>query len=372
MYNNNTLVHESLPQGSTSRSFANVPPEIRLEIYRQCSAFTLLVLSATSASLRAELLQNPHIYQQAAGYKFRSSTHRRAWWWDPKLPHTSELSIRHVKKLTCTSELELLKKLFKKVPLTGWPSPFIHQSKHTTSCPNVFPLSTSHHQQSSHLQSLHYKTPLESKDQPTQRNILPQPGSPSSAMSSQDPYEVPPQTSESTIYCVPAEIRLEIYRQCSAFTLLVLTATAKFFRVEILGNTAIVRRSPGFAAQPHDWWSNNVDAQLGEWRFSMRNIERLTSDSERNLLQSFFKWHLKVNSPAPELERLQYRLLVDRCYGCCVGCLRVVEIHIFMRYNMWWGRRWSEYCPAQNCAPVWVFPLASMQYATWLPADINL
>ncbi|RPA80959.1 hypothetical protein BJ508DRAFT_362190 [Ascobolus immersus RN42] len=48
--------------------FTQLPLELQLNIYDHCSAFTLLQLSRTTRSLRAEILRNPSVYTSSDGY----------------------------------------------------------------------------------------------------------------------------------------------------------------------------------------------------------------------------------------------------------------------------------------------------------------
>ncbi|RPA84446.1 hypothetical protein BJ508DRAFT_38407 [Ascobolus immersus RN42] len=45
-----------------------LPPELRLEIYSHCTAFTLLLLSQTCTALRAEINSVPDILLRSYGY----------------------------------------------------------------------------------------------------------------------------------------------------------------------------------------------------------------------------------------------------------------------------------------------------------------
>ncbi|RPA78792.1 hypothetical protein BJ508DRAFT_416382 [Ascobolus immersus RN42] len=51
------------------RTLLTLPYELRLEIYRYFSAFSLLILNATSRQLRSEIRACPFILQQSFGYR---------------------------------------------------------------------------------------------------------------------------------------------------------------------------------------------------------------------------------------------------------------------------------------------------------------
>ncbi|RPA78372.1 hypothetical protein BJ508DRAFT_329314 [Ascobolus immersus RN42] len=55
------------PSHQTFRLF-DLPPELRLDIYRQCSAFTLLQLSHSHPHFRTEINANPSVYKTAFGF----------------------------------------------------------------------------------------------------------------------------------------------------------------------------------------------------------------------------------------------------------------------------------------------------------------
>ncbi|RPA78787.1 hypothetical protein BJ508DRAFT_416378 [Ascobolus immersus RN42] len=88
---------------SQSRSLLELPTEIRLEIYRQCSAFTLLVLSASARSFRTEIHDHPSIYKHAYGYNPGKTD---TFW--PNLTPEPTFAIRNIKCLLHASEMFLL------------------------------------------------------------------------------------------------------------------------------------------------------------------------------------------------------------------------------------------------------------------------
>ncbi|RPA87075.1 hypothetical protein BJ508DRAFT_95717 [Ascobolus immersus RN42] len=81
----------------------DLPTELRLEIYSQCSALTLLQLSHTCASLNAEINSRPSIFKKAPGYRTNNQ-------------HTTtpalKLKITDIYRATHISEKSLITKLY--------------------------------------------------------------------------------------------------------------------------------------------------------------------------------------------------------------------------------------------------------------------
>ncbi|RPA85972.1 hypothetical protein BJ508DRAFT_373165 [Ascobolus immersus RN42] len=175
-------------------------------------------------------------------------------------------------------------------------------------------------------------------------------------MPPQDPAEAWPTTF--TLLSLPVEMRLEIYRQCSALTLLVLAATAKSLRSEILQNPAICRQAFGYTANPGDWWPESDGSNVST--FSIRNIATVPSADDRTFLyKKLLRWD-PPDSFIPVRTSAAHRApLLGKNYGCCVGCLDVVGLGEFDRKKIveesgqtefkdqdwdWgpWG--WADYC----------------------------
>ncbi|RPA82834.1 hypothetical protein BJ508DRAFT_343622 [Ascobolus immersus RN42] len=66
----NSLVEQSQPTNLKQKPtlFVILPVELRLEIYRHCSAYTLLQLAHVSARLHAEINGCPEIFKKSYGY----------------------------------------------------------------------------------------------------------------------------------------------------------------------------------------------------------------------------------------------------------------------------------------------------------------
>ncbi|RPA85974.1 hypothetical protein BJ508DRAFT_373167 [Ascobolus immersus RN42] len=348
----------------TRPSFFALPIELRLRIYDYFSAFTLLVLAATSRSLRSEILQHPAIYTNSRGYR-----QTPAEWWPDRLAN-SEFSMRNISHLTQRRERNLLLEtlaLWMPFP-PGTPAitasrrrpvirnygccqnwkclkiskidDFVNQAKNIKTTPQPFFPPTpqepilNHHTMSNQL-----------PDQPLAEPPLPH-----------------------TLFSLPIEIRLEIFQNCSAFTLLVLAATSRSLRAEILQYPAIYQKSAGFTAYPGAWWPDDDGPQRSV--FSIRNITQVTTLSERNLLHNtLFLWNPRRGTPVPPLVNgprrtfvytpglrsfqapsTYYRFLAKRCYGCCINCLEICPIDDFAaEVTEWIGvhymqRMWEESC----------------------------
>ncbi|RPA78355.1 hypothetical protein BJ508DRAFT_156332 [Ascobolus immersus RN42] len=69
-----TMASSTFPTGPSPFPFLDLPPDIRLHIYTNCSAFTLLQLAQTSRPLRRELTTNTSLLASSPGYTPSSST----------------------------------------------------------------------------------------------------------------------------------------------------------------------------------------------------------------------------------------------------------------------------------------------------------
>ncbi|RPA85975.1 hypothetical protein BJ508DRAFT_158752 [Ascobolus immersus RN42] len=136
-------------------------------------------------------------------------------------------------------------------------------------------------------------------------------------------------------------MRLEIYRQCSALTLFILSATAKSLQEEILGYRSIYKRAPGFKLRPSDGSLTEVEATPGSQAvFSFWNIARIHTPIERSLFyrMMLFNWKEEPNfTPTMYYERSQNPQL--RLFACCIGCSSVRNLLFFVRV------RWKKVIP---------------------------
>ncbi|RPA80414.1 hypothetical protein BJ508DRAFT_362603 [Ascobolus immersus RN42] len=92
----------AVPAKST-RSLLNLPLEIRLEIYKQCSAFTLLQLLQSTGSIGYEISQHPSIYKSSLGYASQQGL---------EIKPASALRISNIHRLEGQDELDLFIRLY--------------------------------------------------------------------------------------------------------------------------------------------------------------------------------------------------------------------------------------------------------------------
>ncbi|RPA78373.1 hypothetical protein BJ508DRAFT_329315 [Ascobolus immersus RN42] len=89
------------------RTFLTLPLEMRLEIYRQCPSFTLLQLYQTHPQIRAELHENPSIYNRSFGFRKISYTMFKR-----KTYPTYPFGLANIVELWDRAELELATRLY--------------------------------------------------------------------------------------------------------------------------------------------------------------------------------------------------------------------------------------------------------------------
>ncbi|RPA79039.1 hypothetical protein BJ508DRAFT_308778 [Ascobolus immersus RN42] len=135
------------------------------------------------------------------------------------------------------------------------------------------------------------------------------------------PPDLPP------ILRLPTELRLEIYKFCSAFTLVQLSCTSVQLRREILTGPNLYAKSYGYENPPikrtaGTYW-HLYDRKLRENippHLSMYNIHKVESHCERDLLMRIY---------AMKEQRASTGLITSKTYfggwWCCHNCLRVME-----------------------------------------------
>ncbi|RPA78785.1 hypothetical protein BJ508DRAFT_416377 [Ascobolus immersus RN42] len=149
-------------------------------------------------------------------------------------------------------------------------------------------------------------------------------------------HEFTTKTSPSLFLRLPAELRLEVYSQCSAFTLLILTATTRSLRSEIFLHPSIYRQTTGYIQEPEAWWTPRTTLPA----FSIRNIKRVTSAEEVQLCNRMAGWKrlakngIRINS---KIDKLRSRLP----YGACPICLGVKDLNMFLTCSYVW-RLWRD------------------------------
>ncbi|RPA78322.1 hypothetical protein BJ508DRAFT_416570 [Ascobolus immersus RN42] len=140
---------------------------------------------------------------------------------------------------------------------------------------------------------------------------------------------------------LPPELRLDIYRQCSAFTLLQLSHTCTHLRSEINACPAIIRAAPGLScsysrrclpvadyAQPR-LPSHSASSSSPLPNLSILNIKHISDPSEHDL---FWRLHVKGSF-------LDYR---DGRHILCEGCDTIV---LEVREKVWESNDSEEWRP---------------------------
>ncbi|RPA78791.1 hypothetical protein BJ508DRAFT_416381 [Ascobolus immersus RN42] len=93
-----------------SRTFLSLPLELRHEIYRHCSAFTLLVLYSTSHQLRSEILRSRSLILEKS-YAYGEHPNLSLRYPTSRIAKLAVFSIRHVMGVADRSEALLCDRL---------------------------------------------------------------------------------------------------------------------------------------------------------------------------------------------------------------------------------------------------------------------
>ncbi|RPA78377.1 hypothetical protein BJ508DRAFT_329319 [Ascobolus immersus RN42] len=114
MSSNKNPLNKTDPDLAPTVHLLSLPLELRLEIYRQCTAFTLLNLSHANTRLRNEVNNEPAIFTSAYGYYTSPTTHPPSAVRARRLrPHnTTIFTIKLITRLLDITERNLLLKLF--------------------------------------------------------------------------------------------------------------------------------------------------------------------------------------------------------------------------------------------------------------------
>ncbi|RPA80962.1 hypothetical protein BJ508DRAFT_326810 [Ascobolus immersus RN42] len=227
----------------------DLPPELRLDFYEQCTAFTLLHLSHTNRMFRYEIISRPKIYANSPGFK--------DWKWAGEKYNPRAFALRSRFKLS--DGVHYLKMSYISHITDGI--------------------------ERAYAEKLMMRYLWDATEESNLITAMRE--SPSSL---DDTFE---------LFDLPAELRLEIYDLCSAFSLLILTHVCRSFRYEILSRPKIYANSDGYAeahkerAMKSNLRVRKLEPLVHGNALLMKYIDHISDPKERAYAEKLMENHIR-------------------------------------------------------------------------------